>query len=292
MDTETHLSIDFAWLADRLVPFLESKNFLFFARISRDFRRAYAEHHGDTTTSLLAVVEETASFVPSRRLHDVIVCLKSLPRRGGKPSLQSLRQKAKEASVLIPPAALLVLILGKAVKTCNAVSFTKTLAEFLSSPGSVLPPACLFLAHLDGPYNSILEVVEICAQHGMMEEVKQMFTSIGLSLDFLLPPGVPVLLQLCGFVWDGNVDAFHARLKAHIKHLVRGGLTLLHDLVYRRRPLMKKTRGEREVNRALEYALLLACMETDRLIFSSSYQIENEIWSWFVLHWPRAEVAR
>uniref|UniRef100_A0A0G4FBU4 Uncharacterized protein n=1 Tax=Chromera velia CCMP2878 TaxID=1169474 RepID=A0A0G4FBU4_9ALVE len=119
METGTDLSIDFAWLADRLVPFLESKNFLFCARISKDFRKAYAEQHGDTTTSLLAAVEETASFVPSRRLDDVIVCLKSLPRRGGKPPLQSLRQKGKETSVLIPPAALLVLILGKAVKTLS-----------------------------------------------------------------------------------------------------------------------------------------------------------------------------
>uniref|UniRef100_A0A0G4FCY1 Uncharacterized protein n=1 Tax=Chromera velia CCMP2878 TaxID=1169474 RepID=A0A0G4FCY1_9ALVE len=79
-----------------------------------------------------------------------------------------------------------------------------------------------------------------------LEEVRQMLTYIGLSLDDLLPPGVPVLLQLCGFVWDGNVDAFRAGLVVHVKELVRGGLTLLHGLVYCRRPVMKKTRGERE----------------------------------------------
>uniref|UniRef100_A0A0G4I7K3 EGF-like domain-containing protein n=1 Tax=Chromera velia CCMP2878 TaxID=1169474 RepID=A0A0G4I7K3_9ALVE len=187
---------------------------------------APVQNAGGSQWGLLAVVEETDSSVPSRRLADVIACLKSLPRVGGKPPLQSLRFQGKDESSLIPPAALLVLILAKTAKTHNAISFTKTLAQFFG-----LPPAYLLLARLDSHYNSIFDVVDSCAQRGMMEEldeVRQMFTSIGLSLDDLLPPGVPVLLQLCGFVWDGNVDAFRAGLKAYAKNLAAGGLTLLY----------------------------------------------------------------
>uniref|UniRef100_A0A0G4HEM2 Uncharacterized protein n=1 Tax=Chromera velia CCMP2878 TaxID=1169474 RepID=A0A0G4HEM2_9ALVE len=284
-DADSSISdMNFSWLADQVVPFLGRGAFLFCARISKDFRNTYLHNEKDTATSLQAVVEETNSRFPSRRLQDVIECLKSLPRSAGKPPLQHLRWKGKEEASLIPPAALLVLILARAVKTRNALPFTETLAKFFG-----LPPAFLLLAHLDAEnVNSILHVVQTFVHHGLMEEVidlRGMVDSIGLSLDTVLPPSARGVLQLSVCVWEGNVDGFRACLTEWVKDLREEHLVLLHELIHRRRPSMKKTTGESEVTRKLGETLLTACVTSGRTE-------EGGVWHWFVYHWPDVEASR
>uniref|UniRef100_A0A0G4HSI6 Uncharacterized protein n=1 Tax=Chromera velia CCMP2878 TaxID=1169474 RepID=A0A0G4HSI6_9ALVE len=272
-----------ARLADRVVPFIGGGSFLFTARISKAFHRAYTKLHRHKTTSLEAVVEETASASLSLRLDDVIAGLKGLRVGSGKPPFQSLHVRGHEKPSSIPPAALVILILSKAVKTRNAVSFTKRLAEFFD-----VPAAFLLLAHLHrgSSHESILHVLEMCLKQGRMEDlddVKRMFEEFALPVDSIFPRDFSsrALVQGSVSVWKGDVAGF--RLAAFRLDLSGEQLHLLHDLIYRRQPLGETS--STTVTVSLGEVLLSKCVECG--------QIENEkIWQWFALHWQKGEASR
>uniref|UniRef100_A0A0G4FT08 Uncharacterized protein n=1 Tax=Chromera velia CCMP2878 TaxID=1169474 RepID=A0A0G4FT08_9ALVE len=264
-----------SFLADRLTPYL-NEGFLFQARVCRAFYRAYTEQSRTKITSLQTVLLDTHAGLPSKRIDEVIALIRAETGSSGKLRLQTLILRGKNGGrsgrrgkeVEIPGAALVVLLLSRALRTRHALSFTKTIAKFFD-----VSPACLLLSHLTESGKDCIPTLtdslkDFCLPEDL-RELTQIFDAAGLKLGDLAPPSTVLMIELASFIQKGDVAAFHSCLTEHLGSFNAKEVAEVHNLLCRESRKEQQTDAESQAKEAcrnaFEESLVSVCMKSGRV---------------------------